>query len=224
MARFQYRFDPDYTVEGRHYAHPLISWGAVIAGALIAVAIGVMLTLLGVAIGATSFNPYEVDSGTDEAISIGGGLYMAFAQLVALQIGAYIAARGARFPDHHGGLLHGISVWGLAVMIVLVGAALGASVGSAGLLAGPGAGAQIAETIQEVGQVAGPGTADPEELAAAERAADVTATIAWWGFACFALGLAGAVAGGWLGAHHPAWDKRPRIDDRVSYQRTADIH
>lgn len=223
MARFAYRFDPDYTIEGRHYAHPLISWGAVIAGALVAVAIGVMLTLLGVAIGATSFNPYEIEADSDEVVSVAGGLYMAFSQLVALQIGAYIAARGARFPDHHGGLLHGLAVWGLAVMIVLVGAGLGASVGSAGLLAGPGAGAQIAETMREVGQVVGPGTPDPDELAAAERAADFTATIAWWGFACFALGLAGAIAGGWLGAHHPTWDKRPRLDDRTSYQRTTGL-
>ncbi|MEJ0060196.1 MAG: hypothetical protein WDM79_11730 [Terricaulis sp.] len=36
------------------------------------------------------------------------------------------------------------------------------------------------------------------------------------------IGLAGAIAGGWLGAHHPVWDKRPRLEDRA-YQNTLGV-
>jgi hypothetical protein len=52
-----YRFDPDYTIAGRHYAHPLIQWSTIIAGAVAAIAIGFLLNVLGLAIGASAFNP-----------------------------------------------------------------------------------------------------------------------------------------------------------------------
>src|SRR5215475_3606826 len=113
-----YRFDPDYTIAGRHYAHPLIQWSTIIAGAVAAIAVGFLLNVLGLAIGASAFNPYEINS-QDETISIGGGLYVIFAQYVAFQIGGYIATRGARFPDHFGGLLNGFMVWALAVFIAV---------------------------------------------------------------------------------------------------------
>src|SRR5690606_752150 len=94
-----YRYDPDYTVRGRHYAHPLIDWPTIIAGVLVAVAIGFLLNMLGLAIGASAFNPYRL-AAQDDVITIGGGLYVVFAQLVALQIGAYVSSRAARYPDH----------------------------------------------------------------------------------------------------------------------------
>ncbi len=206
MSNTYLQFEPDYTIEGRHYAHPAISWGAVIGGALLAVAIGVTLALLGVAIGATAFNPYAVSPRGDHALSIGGGLYLAFSQLVALQIGAYVAARSANYPDLHGGALTGAIVWALAVFIVVMAAGFGMSLGSASLLArGTQVSLSLAQATRDIG--------DPVE---ADRIANATATAAWWGFASFALGAAGAIAGGWLGAHHPTWDKRPRVT--ASYQ------
>lgn len=41
------------------YSHPLIDWGAAIAGTVVAVAIGFALLILGVAIGATAINPWQ---------------------------------------------------------------------------------------------------------------------------------------------------------------------
>ncbi|MES1200110.1 MAG: hypothetical protein ABUS57_01520 [Pseudomonadota bacterium] len=197
MVQIAYQFDPDYTVEGRHYAHPAISWGAVIAGSLIAVALGIALALLGVAIGATAFNPYAV---SDRALSIGGGLYLAFTQLVSMQIGAYIAARCARYPDLHGGAVTGATVWALAVVLVAIAAGFGASLGAASFLAHT---PQLSLSLAEAARDA----SDPE---GARDIAHTAATVAWWAFVAFALGAAGAISGGWLGAHHPAWEKRPR--------------
>ncbi len=51
------RFDPDYTTDGRHYVHPLIPWPTVFAGTVAAIAIGFLLNVLGLAIGASAFNP-----------------------------------------------------------------------------------------------------------------------------------------------------------------------
>jgi len=215
---FAYRFDPDYTVAGRHYAHPLIQWNTIAAGTVAAVAIGFLLNALGLAIGASAFNPYEINA-QDETISIGGGLYVIFAQLVAFQIGAYIATRGSRYPDHFGGLLTGFLVWALAVVAAVVLAAWAA----AGVSSGDALPSGVAETIGELSDATDGQGASASELATAEDAADAIAAIAWWTVGALSLGLAGAIAGGWLGAHHPKWEGRPRLEDAAPYQAAPKI-
>jgi hypothetical protein len=208
-----YRFEPDYTIAGRHYAHPLIQWPSVIAGTIAAVAVGFLLNVLGLAIGASAFNPYEMNA-QDEAISIGGGLYAIFAQLVAFQIGAYIASRSARYPDHFGGALTGFMVWAFAVAIAVLIA--GFTAGQA--LSGDTLPSGVAETIGELSDAADAEGANASDLATAEDTADALAALSWWTVGALGLGLAGAIAGGWLGAHHPTWEGRPRLDDTVPYQ------
>jgi len=212
-----YRFDPDYTITGRHYAHALISWPTIFAGAVAAIAVGFLLNVLGLAIGASAFNPYEINA-QDEAIGIGGGLYVIFAQLVAFQIGAYIAARGAQYPDHFGGLLTGFMVWALAVFIAVVLATFTAAAATGSDLT-----AGVAETVGELSDATDGAGANAADLATAEDTADAMAALSWWTVGALSLGLAGAVAGGWLGSHHPRWEKRPRLDDRASYQLGPEI-
>lgn len=196
-----YRFDPDYTVEGRHYAHPLIAWDSVIAGALLATGLVAALSLVGVAVGASWFNPFAFERQED-TLSVGGGLYMMFAHFVAFQLGGYVAAHGARWPDHHGGALNGVLTWALAAVFGLTIAALGAAQlgGSEALTA------QAVDITADVRNAA-----DTADLSAAEAGADALATVAWWAAGALLMGAAGSIAGGWLGAHHPAWEKRPRI-------------
>lgn len=211
-------FEPDYTIAGRHYAHGLISWPTIVAGAVVAIAIGFVLNVLGLAIGASAFNPYELDR-QDEAISIGGGLYAMFAQLVAFQLGAFIAARTARYPDHFGGSLTGFMVWALAVFVAVVLAVLT----TAGATSGDALTSGVAETVGELSDAVDAQGADAASLATAEDTADALATLSWWTVGALGLGLAGAVAGGWLGAHHPKWEGRPRLDEGPSYQTTPRI-
>jgi hypothetical protein len=213
-----YRFDPDYTIAGRHYAHPLVQWSTIIAGAVAAIAVGFLLNVVGLAIGAASFNPYQINA-QDETISIGGGLYVMFAQLVAFQVGAYIAARGSRYPDHFGGLLTGFLVWALAVTFAVSLATFAAGALSSGDTIPSG----VAETIGELSDATDGQGANASDLATAEDTADALAALAWWTAGAFSLGLAGAVAGGWLGSHHPKWETRPRLDDAVAYQTTTKL-
>jgi hypothetical protein len=189
------------------YAHPLISWGAVIAGVAVAIALGALLNLLGLAIGATAANPWTMDSGDAKALTIGGGLWVAFSNAVALQVGAFIAARAAKYPDHHRGLFQGLAVWGVAFVLAFAG--LGSSVG--GLLHGGDAAATAYATAAD--EVSGPDdrVSEADAKAAAEQTGDVTASLAWWGVATMLLGAVGAVAGGRLGARHPVWHRRARV-------------
>jgi hypothetical protein len=189
------------------YAHPLISWGAVIAGVAVAIALGALLNMLGLAIGATAANPWTLDSGDAKALTIGGGLWVAFSSAVALQVGAFIAARAAKYPDHHRGLFQGLAVWGVAFVLAFAG--LGSSVG--GILHGGDAAATAYATAAD--DVSGPDgrISDADAKAAAEQAGDITASLAWWGVATMLLGAVGAVAGGRLGARHPVWHRRARV-------------
>jgi hypothetical protein len=188
------------------YAHPLISWGAVIAGVVVAVALGFLLNMLGLAIGATAANPWTMDSGDAKAFTIGGGLWLAFSSAVALQVGAFIAARAAKYPDHHKGLFQGLAVWGVAFVLAFAG--IGSSVG--GVLHGDAAATAYATAADDASGPDGK-ISDADAKAAAEQAADTTATLAWWGVATMVLGAVGAIAGGRLGARHPVWHRRVRV-------------
>jgi hypothetical protein len=190
------------------YAHPLISWGAVIAGVVVAIALGALLNMLGLAIGATAANPWTMDSGDAKGLTLGGGLWVAFSNAVALQVGAYIATRAAKYPDHHKGLFQGLAVWGVAFVLAFAG--LGSGVG--GVLHGADTAATAYVTAADDASVPADGrVSDADAKAAAEQTGDVLATLAWWGVATMILGAAGAIAGGRLGARHPVWHRRARV-------------
>jgi len=190
------------------YAHPLISWDAVIAGVAVAIALGALLNMLGLAIGATAANPFTMDSGDAKALSLGGGLWVAFSNAVALQVGAYIAARAAKYPDHNKGMFQGLAVWGVA--FVLAFAALGSGAGGV-LHGGDTAVAAYAEAADDASVPNDGKVSEADAKLAAEAAADTTASLAWWGVGTMVLGAIGAIAGGRLGARHPVWHRRVRV-------------
>jgi hypothetical protein len=101
-----------------------ISWGSVLAGAVVAVALGVMLNVLGVAIGLSTIDP-AVPGETPAASTLGsaGGIWVLVTNLLALGAGGWVAARLSGTADGTDGALHGLSVWavGLLLSAVLVG-------------------------------------------------------------------------------------------------------
>lgn len=180
------------------YRYPLISWSSVLAGTAVAIAIGVMLNLLGAAIGASAVNPFAAAAPQAKALTIGAGLWLAFSNLVALQVGGFIAARSAAYPDHNRGMMQGLTVWALGTIVTVV---LTGSLLSRGMM-------QAADPDLIA---AASGAMTPADMAAAAEAAKHAAEVlAWWMFATVVLGLIGAVAGGRIGAEHPAWIDRPR--------------
>jgi hypothetical protein len=192
------------------YSHPLIDWGAAIAGALVAITVGFGLAILGVAVGASALNPWDGASEQAQAWTIAGGLYLAFSNLVALQLGAFVAARAARWPDHHDGMLQGIVVWALAFAVAA--AALGLGLGGL-IVDGTGVREAAGAAVDAAQAATGEQTGAAPQLTPAETDAvqDAAAMTAWWAFATLALGAVGAVAGGKLGSDHPNWTARERV-------------
>ncbi|HYC96826.1 hypothetical protein [Brevundimonas sp.] len=197
-----------------HPPHVLVSWPAVIAGAVVAAAVGAMLNLLGVALGAASFNPYDLDSNDAAGFTAAAGMWMALANALALFVGGAVASRAAKYPDHHRGALHGLGVWASAFLLALVIATASAAGGAAAIAGGEAAdpapdvvvdGATGARSRLVEGELAPPPVVVRE---AADNAADATATLALWGFLTMLIGAAAAVIGGMYGARNHRWMSR----------------
>ncbi len=61
--------------EGAASRPPRVSWGAIMAGAVVAVTIGLMLNTLGVAVGATAMDAVGRDTPSTTTFGIGAGLW-----------------------------------------------------------------------------------------------------------------------------------------------------
>ena len=205
----------------RHPLHTLISWPAVIAGAIVAVAVGAMLNLLGVALGASAFNPYDFDGGDVGEFTAAAGMWMAFANAIALFVGGAVATRAAKYADHHKGALHGLAVWALAFLLAITIASAAGAGGAAALVGGDARDGEIGDTVMMdvapgsrviEGELVMPATL-PAPVAA-EEVADTTAMLALWGFLTMLIGAIAAIFGGLYGGRNHRW-----IDKAVDGRR-----
>jgi polyhydroxyalkanoate synthesis regulator phasin len=97
-----------------------ISWGAILAGAVVALMVQLTLNLLAVAIGASTLNPAEEDSASVADVGRNTVISMALIMLGSLFLGGWMAARFAGTPVRLDGLLHGLIVWGLVTLATMI--------------------------------------------------------------------------------------------------------
>lgn len=205
-----------------HPLHALVSWPAVIAGAVVAVAVGAMLNLLGIALGAGAFNPYDFDGSDAEGFAVAAGMWAVIANAIALFIGGAVASRAAKFSDHHKGGLHGLSVWAVAFLVAILIAAATAAGSAATVAGGEATRSAASETV--VGDLVTPDrpVADdqlavpPAARTAAYETADNTATWALWGFLTMLIGAVAAVAGGLYGTRNHRWLAKAGMPDAAA--------
>ncbi|HEY4136346.1 MAG TPA: hypothetical protein VGO34_14155 [Alphaproteobacteria bacterium] len=141
-----------------------VSWGAVIAGAIVAIAVGALLSVLGVAVGATTIDAVERASPSAGTLGLASGIWATFAALLAMGIGGYVAARLSGTTSNQDGILHGLTVWALAL---LLGTAVAASsLASIAGVAVRGAGAAVGGVAVAAGATAGGAASkfDPAQL------------------------------------------------------------
>lgn len=118
-------------------SHPFLSWGGIIAGCVAALAIHLLLTLLGMGLGLLAFDPGENDRPF-LTVGVASGIIWSIAALISLWAGGWIAGRIAGNPDIKGGAIHGILVWSLATVVVFftvfrsAGAVVGGAAGALG--------------------------------------------------------------------------------------------
>ena len=113
-----------------------VSWGAIIAGASIALVIQLGLGLLGLAIGLGAIDP-ATEANPLSGIGVGTGIWLAISTLIALFTGGYVAARMAGLPRRPDGILHGLVAWSLVTFLTfyLMTSAVGRVIsGAAGVI------------------------------------------------------------------------------------------
>jgi hypothetical protein len=187
--------------------HVHISWRAILAGIIVALAVDVLLTLLGFAVGLTAFEPTP---GATKGIGLGLGIWLILTSIASVFAGAYFGARVAGDPWKGDGVAHGVMVWaGFTILSLwLVGSGIGKIVSGAANVAGSAIGMmgseQIANQARRVAPTARQPGAEQQAEESAKKAADVAAAggaiASWVGFGIVLLSLVGGTVGGMLGA------------------------
>lgn len=97
---------------------PRISWGAVFAGGIAALAISILLNLLGLGLGFTAIDPLS-ESQPLSGLGTGTIIWWIVSNLIALFLGGMVAGRTAGFISKTDGGLHGFLSWCLYAAVCL---------------------------------------------------------------------------------------------------------
>ncbi|CAM2935736.1 hypothetical protein [Rariglobus hedericola] len=116
-----------------------LSWRAIIAGTVAGLAVHLLLTLLGIGVGAGMVDPIT-DENPFAAFSLSAAIAWGVSALIALGVGGWVAGRFVPNGSKHSGCLHGFLVWSLATIAVFVFAtsSLGLAIGGAAKVVGQG--------------------------------------------------------------------------------------
>src|SRR6516162_3345295 len=88
-----------------------ISWGAILAGAIVAVATTLLLSLLGAAMGASSIHALDTTSTDLANYGAGAAIWEIINLALSMAFGGYIAARLSGTHSHLDAELHGVGRW-----------------------------------------------------------------------------------------------------------------
>ena len=124
----------DTAVPASSHAHPRISWGAIFAGAVMALVAQLAFSLLGLGLGARAANPYS--DHPVGGLGVGTAIWTLLSVLISLFTGGYVAGRLAGMPRAQDSMLHGLVTFGLTSLLgfYLLTSGLGSLIGGAGSL------------------------------------------------------------------------------------------
>jgi len=131
-----------------------VDWAAVLAGAVLATAIGLILMTFGAGLGLSVTSPYEGEGASPALYAIAAGVWVLWVQLVSFSIGGYVAARlrqrQPELTEHEVDVrdgLHGALVWGVGV--IAAGMISFATLGGAAAAASDSASSNVTASIAQ---------------------------------------------------------------------------
>jgi len=185
-----------------------VQWGPVIAGLITGIATLMVLTILGLAIGTSAFEP-----GKSDGLGTAAGIWGAISAIIAFFLGGWVAAKTAAVGGRGSGMINGFLVGAtvLALVLYLTTTGLSNLLGTVGNNIG-----EIANVVQDQAQASGvTSTQDAQNQAQdaqaeAQQAADQAAAAlqgryddaekgAWGTLIGILLALGAATLGGMLG-------------------------
>jgi hypothetical protein len=167
--------------------HWPINWSAIWVGTLAALAIALIVSLAGAALGAHQLGPGgRIASWKD--VGFGALVFSVVGAFAAFVVGGWVAGKINGFRRAETDMLHGAIVWLVAVPLLVTFAALGAGTLFGGWYGGL-AGTPVWATPSNV-------AADPAAATAARNTALLAVT-------ALLIGLIGSVLGGWMASGEP---------------------
>jgi hypothetical protein len=210
--------------------HPVdrVRWSAILAGLFTTISTFILLSILGLAIGASAFNPGDDLSN----FGTGAGIWNAVSALIAFFVGGWIAARASAVHGRGNGALNGAMVWIVMIPLALylVSSGIGATLRALGGVAATGlqvaapavgeAAAGVAnlpgvtvQSVQATAEAAGAALTEPDAQATVQaqvqavlpdvneqQVDNVAETSTWSTLIALLLGLGAALLGGLAGA------------------------
>jgi hypothetical protein len=138
-----------------------VSWGAVFAGATIALVMQVILNMLGVGVGLSTMDVAQGDTPSAGSLSMGAGIWWVVSGIVAAAVGGYIAGRLSGKASQSTTAYHGLIAWAVSnlVVVYLLSSAASGLIGGALSTASSaisGAGKALGGSLQTAVQTAAP--------------------------------------------------------------------
>ena len=196
-----------------------IAWGAIFAGALVALSVHLVLSILALGLGLGAVDVVSDPDAESGVITGAMGVWWTVSALLSLFLGGWTAGRIGGGPFAPSGVFLGVLVWAIVTLSSFWLLTTAVST----LLGGPLAVAteSVYGVLGDVEAAAPPPTdqiedEDLEELRAeamrrlAARAQGAIDAGLWAAFTLL-LGVGAAIAGAWLATEPPAW-ARPRGD------------
>lgn len=149
-----------------------VSWGAVFAGAAIALVMQVILNMIGLGVGLSTVDIAEGDTPSTGSLSIGAGIWWVISGMVAAALGGYIAGRLSGKASESTTAYHGLISWAVATLTVVyllstaASGLLGGAMSTASSVLG-GAGKAVGGSLQTAVQTAAPSLNDMSDPMAA---------------------------------------------------------
>lgn len=96
-----------------------ISWGAVFAGAAMAIVLQLILNMIGVGIGLATVDVAQRETPSASSLSIGAGLWWVISGILAAGAGGYLAGRLSGKPSETTTAYHGLIAWAVSTLIIV---------------------------------------------------------------------------------------------------------
>jgi len=189
--------------------HSRVSWGAIFAGAMVALALYLLFSVLGTAIGLTVSRNVEANE-----LGAGAAIYAILVNLIALFVGGWVTSQCAVGENKLEAVVYGVILWGVVFSILLWLMVSGVRIGFNAVMSEASSPSQISaaqatpEGLRSSISTPAPGQGAPPAGAGAAPPPDIramandprTVAAAWWTFGGILLSMLAAVGGALAGS------------------------
>ncbi|HEX8877748.1 MAG TPA: hypothetical protein VF777_13440 [Phycisphaerales bacterium] len=203
------------------FSPPLIKrtmWGSIMIGAVCAIGIQFVFTVLGMAVGATAADPTPTETGVRTVTAL-AGVWWLITGTIALFAGGLVLGRVVSLPRGATIKICGGAMW--AVVAVFGFAVLWSGVGMASAATSPlaimsGSDTRSDRTLFGAGREAASADALRVDAVQAEAVRRAARTAAWWSVIGLLAGLGASVAGACVGSGMANMDARRHDRDNTA--------